>query len=116
MGQPIVHSQIKSVRACYHPDKSPTWTGGPVTCDGRRYPFRIIAEICVSGGETATYTCELDEGDSTLRFGVGYDICYLPASVDCAQDVDEGVSVDVKPIMALRAQWNWKSMPVNSEG
>ncbi len=114
MDGPHVTRQMR-VKACYHPDIAPSWAS-PLDCGGLRRPYKFIVTVYDVDGTYGENEIRLDRGDTALRFSVYFSACYTPAYVDSISEVREEVNVQAEPEMAIRSQWNWKSMPVNSEG
>lgn len=108
---PIVGRTDSHAVACYHPDKQPSWCSaiGP---RGRRPYLITISYPGAGGGSDGSCVCHLDEGESTITARVAVAVEYTTQGGDC-HSVSEELVVDIKPEMAVRAVWAWKSMPVS---
>ena len=108
--RPHVARHESTVTAYYHPDKSPSWCSA-VGPRGRR-PHLIHVTFSGTPGPGYDASCDLKVGESEILVDVSVAVEYTTQSASI-HGAEEHLDVDIKPEMAIRAEWNWKSMPVS---
>lgn len=112
--EPTARPTYPSVFAWFHPDKSPCWAA-PSGPNGMR-PWRVV--VSMPGGDDAVFDlrCPPDgEGLSSISVSVAYCVSFTSQTGEAASVSEETVRMTIGDHVALRAKWNWKSMPVGQE-
>lgn len=109
-GAPNFGWSVRPAYAWYHPDRGPDMTGQYQWLDpSKLWPYRVTAEQ----PDGTVSECSLEDGDDYLYYLVvdaHFEWCSL--IVTPAPGFHDQMTLHLSEHAAVRAEWNWKSMPV----
>ena len=112
-GAPDFGWSVRPAYAWYHPDRGPDMTGQYQWLDpSKLWPYRVTTEQ----PDGTVSECSLEDGDGYLYYLVvdaHFEWCSL--IVTPAPGFHDQMTLHLSEHAAVRAEWNWKSMPVIQE-
>jgi hypothetical protein len=111
-GNPSYEWSYRDVCAWYHPDRGPDRSPGSPYRDlgSGFYPYRVTHSSIATEADGASF----EDGDFYLEgFHVYLYYTWQLLHVKFDTGFSDSTSLDISRHLAVRAEWNWKSMPCN---